>query len=163
MATPSIPVQDTPRVEVDLIHAAAAVWLGLDAEDALRALVLHETQGIVGGVRIEELVAILGDCSDVTVLDQESESLVEKELHHVGLEDVMGLQHVTEGVLDPEPVQGLSQIVEAQRSLWVRYGRIPGCGGAVHSHPLGYTAYRVDGGALPQPLAEGARPQRPQT
>ena len=40
MATPSMPVQDTPRVEVDLIHAAAAVWLGLDAEDALRALVL---------------------------------------------------------------------------------------------------------------------------
>src|SRR5712691_13399108 len=67
-ATQPITVQDAPRVEVDLIHDTAAVRRGRDAEDALRALVLPETQGIVGGVQIEELVAILGDVGEVTVL-----------------------------------------------------------------------------------------------
>jgi len=64
----SLTGQDAPRLEVDLGHDAAAVRLDLDAEDALRALVLHETQVIVRSVRLEELVAILGDVSEVTVL-----------------------------------------------------------------------------------------------
>jgi len=163
MATQPIPAQDASRVEVDLIHDAAAVWLGLDAEDALRALVLHETQGIVGGVRIEELVALLGEVGEVTVLDQESERLVEQEIQLVGWEDVPGLQQVTEGVLDPEPMQGLSQVREAQRPLWVRYSRDPRCGGAAHGHPLGHAAYRVDGGSLRQTLVEVAGRHRRKT
>src|SRR5262249_11320255 len=46
-ATQPRTAQDAPRVEVDLVHDATAVRLDLDADDALRALVLHETQGIV--------------------------------------------------------------------------------------------------------------------
>src|SRR6516165_7530228 len=86
-ATPPLTAQDAPRVEVDLVHDAAAVRLRRDAEDALRALVLHETQGLVGRVRLEELVAILGHVSDITVLHQESESLVEEDIDFGGLED----------------------------------------------------------------------------
>src|SRR5262249_47566776 len=96
-AIPPRTAQDAPRVEVDLIHDAAAVRRGRDAKDALRALVLHETQGIVGRVRIEELVALLGDVGEVMVLDQEHERLVEEDIHLVGVEDVLGLQYVTEG------------------------------------------------------------------
>src|SRR5215468_8432834 len=156
MATQPLSVQDTPRIEVDLVHDADAVWRGLDAEDALRALVLHEMQGIVGWVRIEELVALFGDVSEVTVLDQESEDLVEEEIQLVGWEDVLGLQQVTEGVLDPEPVQGVSQVREAQRPLWVRYGRESRCSGAAHGHPVGHAAYSVDVGSLRQTLVEVA-------
>src|SRR5918912_4241464 len=107
MATHPLPVQDAPRVEVDLVHDAAAVRLRLDAEDALRTLVLHETQGLVGRVRLEELAALLGNVSDITVLHQESDSLVEEDINFGGLEDMLGLQQVTEGILHPEPVQGL--------------------------------------------------------
>jgi len=48
-APPPLTAPDAPRVEVDRVHDAAAVRLRLDAEDALRAFVLHETQGIVDG------------------------------------------------------------------------------------------------------------------
>jgi len=40
--------------------------------------VLYETQGIVPGVRIEELVAILGDVGEVTVLSSQSKVLLKK-------------------------------------------------------------------------------------
>jgi hypothetical protein len=138
------PAQDAPRVEVDLVHDAAAVWRGLNAEDALRALVLYEPQGIVCRVRIEELVALLGEVGNVIVLDQASEGLVEEEIHLVRLEDVMGLQHVAEGVLDPEPVQGLSEVLETQCTLGVRCWSAPGCGGAAPGHPVCHAAYSVD-------------------
>jgi hypothetical protein len=88
----SLTVQDAPRVEVDLVHDAATVWLGLDAENALRALMLYETPVIVRGVRVEELVAVLGDVGDIPVLYQEREGLVEEEIHLLGWEDVMRLQ-----------------------------------------------------------------------
>jgi hypothetical protein len=152
----SLTVQDAPRVEVDLGHDAAAVRLGLDAEDALRALVLHETQVIVGSVRIEELVAILGDVGEVTVLYQQREGLVEEEIHFLGLEDMMRLQNVTEGVLDPEPLRGLSQVVETQLTLGVRCCREPGCGGGAHGHPLREAAHRVDVESLRHTLVDVA-------
>src|SRR5215831_21165510 len=154
MATPPIPAQDATRVEVDLIHDAAAVRRGRDAKDALRALVLHETQRIGGGVRIEELVALLRDVGEVMVLDQEHERLVEEDIHLVGVEDVLGLQQVTEGVLDPEPMQGLSQVRETQFPLGVWGSCEPGGGGAAHGPPGGHAAESVDGGALRQTLVE---------
>ena len=148
MATPPIPVQDAPRVEVDLVHDAAAVRLRLDAEDALRTLVLHETQGLVGRLRLEELVAILGNVSDIPVLHQDSESLVDEDIDLGGLENMLGLQQVTEGVLNPEPVQGLSQAIETQCTLGVSCGSPPGGGRAVHGHPVCQAADSGDVGSL---------------
>jgi hypothetical protein len=52
----------------------------------------------------------------------------------------MGLQQVTEGVLDPEPVQGLSQVLETQRPLEVRGGRDPRGGGTAYGHPVCHAA-----------------------
>jgi hypothetical protein len=152
----SITVQDAPRIEVDLVHDAATVRLGLDAEDALRALVLHETQGIVCGVRIEELVAILGDVGEVTVPYQEREGLVEEEVNLLGLEDVLRFQNVTEGVLDPEPLHGLSQVIDTQRALGVRCCRELGCGGEAHGHPWCDASHRVDVWSLRHTLVDVA-------
>jgi len=70
--------------------------------------VLHETQMIARCIRVEELVAVLRDVGEVTILYQARDGLVEEEVELVRLEDVVRCENLKQRVLDPEPLEGLS-------------------------------------------------------